>query len=464
MDNPLHSKKRSIRSSLTFWIQWVTGLGASILLLLLMVSHSFGAEPFPYRILAVLILLVSVPVYASLRVYLRTHSFLSGLARLILAWSGLMGVSWTLAVVTESYQLYDVRLLLKWAVGSLVIQSGCFMVLHYIAQQLYKQIRSRRRACIVGIDESIEAMARTLIKDRHEPIIGFIQGDDELPMRLGLPCLGQVSALDHILEIHNIKRVYLILPFESVEEVESLYIELMDANVDVVWIPSFRRKLVLLNKSIRDVGGVPAFHLNESPLTADPTGGFIKAIMDRSLSLAGIILLSPLLILIAILVKFSSPGPVLFKQRRHGWNGEVIDVLKFRSMKMHDDSNVEQATRIDPRVTPIGRFIRKTSIDELPQLFNVLRGDMSLVGPRPHATKHNDYYSQKINAYMARHRVKPGITGLAQISGARGETDTLEKMEKRVRLDLEYINNWSIWLDIKILIKTPFTLFSKDIY
>jgi putative colanic acid biosysnthesis UDP-glucose lipid carrier transferase len=171
-----------------------------------------------------------------------------------------------------------------------------------------------------------------------------------------------------------------------------------------------------------------------------------------------------LLLATALAVKLSSPGPVLFKQKRHGWNGKVIKVWKFRSMRVHADAQVKQASRQDPRITRVGAFIRRTSIDELPQLFNVLQGHMSLVGPRPHAVAHNDYYTGKIDAYMARHRIKPGITGLAQISGARGETETLDKMEKRVELDLAYINNWSIWLDIKILIKTPFTLLSKDIY
>jgi putative colanic acid biosynthesis UDP-glucose lipid carrier transferase len=157
---------------------------------------------------------------------------------------------------------------------------------------------------------------------------------------------------------------------------------------------------------------------------------------------------------------------VFFKQERHGWDGKIIKVWKFRSMKMHVESagEVTQAQREDPRITKAGKFIRRTSIDELPQLFNVLQGSMSLVGPPPHAVAHNEFYSDKINAYLARHRIKPGITGLAQISGCRGETETIDKMQKRVDYDLEYINNWSVWLDVKILIKTPLSLLSKDIY
>jgi len=184
------------------------------------------------------------------------------------------------------------------------------------------------------------------------------------------------------------------------------------------------------------------------------------------LSIVALILLAPVMIIAAIAVKLTSKGPVFFRQERHGLDGKIIQVLKFRSMKLHEEKEgeVTQAKKHDPRLTKVGAFLRKTSIDELPQLFNVLQGDMSLVGPRPHAKAHNAFYSDKISAYMSRHRIPPGITGLAQINGCRGETETLEKMERRVVYDLEYINNWSIWLDITILFKTVFTLFSKNAY
>jgi putative colanic acid biosynthesis UDP-glucose lipid carrier transferase len=204
--------------------------------------------------------------------------------------------------------------------------------------------------------------------------------------------------------------------------------------------------------------------LNESPLTSRPTAALSKSLVEKTVAFLAIIALSPILLIIALAVKINSPGPVFFKQDRHGWNGKVIKVWKFRSMRVHDDRDVKQASRNDSRITPVGRFIRRTSLDELPQLFNVLQGHMALVGPRPHAVAHNNYYSGKILAYMARHRIKPGITGLAQISGCRGETDTIDKMQKRVEIDLQYINSWSLWLDLKILVKTPFTLLSKDIY
>ena len=192
----------------------------------------------------------------------------------------------------------------------------------------------------------------------------------------------------------------------------------------------------------------------------------IKFSVDKFIAAVVLVIFSPLMVLIALLIKFTSPGPVLFKQQRNGLNGTVIDVWKFRSMYVHreDAGQVSQATKHDPRVTPIGRLIRRTSIDELPQLFNVLQGTMSLVGPRPHAVAHNNYYAKKIGSYAARYRAKPGMTGLAQIKGFRGETDTLEKMISRVEHDIDYIRRWNLLLDLKILFLTPVSLLSSDIY
>jgi len=223
--------------------------------------------------------------------------------------------------------------------------------------------------------------------------------------------------------------------------------------------------LQLLNHSVREVGGLPLIFLNESPMTSTRTGILFKDIMDRSVAAFLLLLLLPCFALVALAIKFTSRGPVFFKQERHGWDGSVLKIWKFRSMRLHDEgAEVTQASRGDKRVTPIGKYLRRTSVDELPQLVNVLFGDMSLVGPRPHALAHNEFYDDHIDAYLARHRIKPGITGLAQINGCRGETEEVSKMLERVQYDVEYINNWSLWLDIKILIKTPLALFSKDIY
>jgi len=193
----------------------------------------------------------------------------------------------------------------------------------------------------------------------------------------------------------------------------------------------------------------------------------LKRATDLVLATLALIVSSPLMLVIAAAVKLTSKGPVLFRQRRYGLNGEEILVDKFRSMiTTEDGAVVRQATRVDSRVTPVGRFIRKTSLDELPQLFNVLQGKMSLVGPRPHAVAHNEMYRKLISGYMIRHKVRPGITGLAQVNGLRGETETLDKMSERVRYDLEYLRHWSPWLDVKIIIKTvgQVVLGSKNAY
>ena len=189
----------------------------------------------------------------------------------------------------------------------------------------------------------------------------------------------------------------------------------------------------------------------------------VKALFDRCVGLMMLLALAPLMLGVALAVRLTSRGPVLFRQKRHGFNNELIEVYKFRSMYVEqcDAGAARMVTRGDPRVTPVGRFIRKTSLDELPQLFNVLRGDLSLVGPRPHALQAkaaNTLYDQVVDGYFARHKVKPGITGWAQVNGWRGETDTSEKLQRRVEHDLYYIENWSVLLDLQILLTTPFAL------
>jgi putative colanic acid biosynthesis UDP-glucose lipid carrier transferase len=210
--------------------------------------------------------------------------------------------------------------------------------------------------------------------------------------------------------------------------------------------------------------GIPTISIYDSPI--DGSNAIIKRIEDVILSTLILVLISPVLIGLAIAVKVTSKGPVFFKQNRYGIDGKPIKVWKFRSMNvMEDGAKVTQATKNDSRFTPIGQFIRKTSLDELPQFLNVLQGQMSIVGPRPHAVAHNEQYRSLVDGYMLRHKVKPGITGWAQINGWRGETDTLDKMEKRIEFDLEYIQNWSLALDLKIVFLTIFKGFiNKNAY
>lgn len=279
----------------------------------------------------------------------------------------------------------------------------------------------------------------------------------------GLPRIGDLAELRELVKKYEVRRVYFALPMQTSHHVRDMQLQLLDLNVDIVWAPDIFG-LHMISPSVKEVAGVPLYYLSESPMVEGAR--LSKLLLDKILSVLALLVLSPLMIGAAVAVKLSSPGPIFFRQPRHGLDGEIIQVLKFRSMTVHEEEEgqVTQAHKGDSRITKVGAFMRKTSIDELPQLLNVLKGEMSLVGPRPHAVAHNEYYADKVESYMSRHRILPGMTGLAQVNGYRGETDTLEKMEKRVEYDLAYINNWSIWLDIRVMIKTVVTLLSKNAY
>jgi putative colanic acid biosynthesis UDP-glucose lipid carrier transferase len=219
----------------------------------------------------------------------------------------------------------------------------------------------------------------------------------------------------------------------------------------------------LLHSRWTHVGGLPVVSVFESPVYG--VDGWVKRALDLTLSLVGVVLISPVLVVCALLVKLTSKGPVFFRQKRYGLDGKEILVWKFRSMITCDNGPVvKQATKGDPRITRVGAILRKTSLDELPQLFNVIEGSMSLVGPRPLANAHNEHFRKLVRGFMMRHKVKPGITGLAQVEGSRGETETVEKMEARIALDHRYIREWSVWMDIKILIKTFMVVWKQDAY
>jgi len=450
--------------SLTFWAQWLAAIPILILLLCALALMKTGEVDTQYRMLSAFMLLGSVPAYSIMQVYHKEHGYLVGLGRLLAGWLVLLAGLMVIAFITKTSELFSREVILTWIFAGFTLQACLYVPFHNLAKRYRQKLRAARPSLIIGTGDLALDLADKLALQKNEPLLGMVAADDlPLPNDSLFPVLGSLAHLRDLISSHRIRRLYIALPLTEAEKIEELYIDLLDSSVDVIWIPDLR-SLILLNHSVSEIEGLPAIHLNESPLTSYPIAALSKALLDRTVALIAIILLSPLLLATALAVKTSSPGPVLFKQKRHGWNGKIIKVWKFRSMRLHDDKEIKQASRHDPRITRVGQFIRRTSIDELPQLFNVLQGRMSLVGPRPHAVAHNDYYTGKIDAYMARHRIKPGITGLAQVSGFRGETETLDKMEKRVELDLAYINNWSLWLDIKILIKTPFTLLSKDIY
>ena len=288
-------------------------------------------------------------------------------------------------------------------------------------------------------------------------VVGYF--DDRDPIRLPgggpeAPFLGPIDDLASYVKQHQTHMVYLALPMRAEERIREVTSSLTDTTASVYMVPDIFA-FELMNARAQDIDGMPVISLCETPFSG--MDGWLKRTED--IILGGLILamLSPLLIAIGVGVKLTSPGPILFKQRRYGLDGRKIKVYKFRTMSVCEDGDsIAQATEGDTRITRFGSFLRRTSLDELPQFYNVLQGRMSIVGPRPHAVAHNEQYRRLIKGYMWRHKVRPGITGLAQVSGYRGQTETLDKMEKRVECDLNYIRNWSLFLDLKIIAITVF--------
>ena len=275
-----------------------------------------------------------------------------------------------------------------------------------------------------------------------------------------IPIIGTTSQVAELVNLHKFDEVYICLPMSADPKIKAILNLLTDTTAIVKFVPDLFT-FDLMHAQWTDLKGIPVVSVFDTPLNAS-YARVVKRIEDVTLSLIILVLITPLLAGIAIAIKLTSPGPVIFKQKRYGLNGKEIKVYKFRSMSTMDNGQtVKQATKNDARITPVGAFLRKTSLDELPQFVNVIQGNMSIVGPRPHACAHNEEYRQLVPKYMQRHLVKPGITGWAQINGWRGETDTLEKMEKRIDYDLHYINNWSLWFDLKIIILTLFKGFTN---
>jgi putative colanic acid biosynthesis UDP-glucose lipid carrier transferase len=272
--------------------------------------------------------------------------------------------------------------------------------------------------------------------------------------------LGKLKDLPDYVRAHKTDLIFITLPIRNIQRVTELLDQLHDTTASIYFVPDVF-VFDLIQCRTTDIGGLPAVALCETPFQG--THGMIKTASDYVIAMLVLMLASPLMIAIAIAIKLTSTGSVIFKQRRYGLDGREIIVYKFRTMKVSEDSgHVRQATRNDDRVTRVGAFLRKYSLDELPQFINVLQGRMSVVGPRPHAVAHNEQYRPLIKGYMVRHKVNPGITGLAQVSGYRGETETVDAMRDRVKYDLEYLRNWSLSLDLQIILRTLRIMLKDD--
>ena len=325
-----------------------------------------------------------------------------------------------------------------------------------VSRKSAQVLQLTRKAVIVGAGSTGMAAARALGGESTSgtQIVGWFddRATDRLHADASGKVLGGLSELVPYVREHGVKDVYITLPLSEQPRIRALLDGVQNTTASIFFVPDLSAAGMIMGR-LRAVNGLLVVGICETPFTG--TKGLVKRTSDIVLASLILVLIAPLMLALAIGVKLSSPGPVIFRQRRNGLDGEEIWVYKFRSMSTQDNGSVvKQATRDDPRITRFGRFIRRTSLDELPQFVNVLQGRMSIVGPRPHAVAHNELYSPAIQAYMVRHKVRPGITGWAQVNGLRGETDTVEKMRARVDYDLEYLHTWSLWFDLKIIVRT----------
>ena len=383
---------------------------------------------------------------------------------IVLRWLALLGILLAIGYVTKSSAAYPRRLILTWAVLTPCLLILASMILYELLHRVLADPANRRRVVFAGCNEISVALVRRL--QEHPEMCMSVAGlfDDRSPERLSVelsaPMLGKLPELAPYVKQEQIDVIFIALPIRHVHRVVNLIDELRDTTASIYYVPDIF-VFDLIQARTLDILGIPVVAMCETPFSG--YRGVVKRFMDIAICLLALPLLVPLMLLITLLVGLSSPGPVIFRQRRYGLDGNQIIVYKFRTMTVTEDGAiVTQAKRDDERVTPVGRLLRRYSLDELPQLINVLQGRMSLVGPRPHAVAHNEQYRKLIKGYMVRHKVRPGITGLAQINGCRGETSKLEDMQARVHHDLEYLRHWSALLDLKILLKTTFQLLRNE--
>lgn len=368
---------------------------------------------------------------------------------------------------TNSLIFFKMDVMATWAIATPPVQWLVFMAGRAMLQRQMARPDARRKAVVVGAGALGVKVAHALQANPNQAIsfVGYFDdrsGDRVEPETL-TQHLGGLKEIAAYVREHGIHEVYITLPLGSQPRILALMEAIQGTTASLYFVPDVFG-ISIIQGRLQDMNGVPVVGICETPFTG--TNELSKRVFDIVVASFILVLIAPLLLALAIGVKLSSPGPIVFRQRRNGLDGEEIIVYKFRSMRAMDNGVVvKQATKGDPRITPFGAFIRKTSLDELPQFINVLQGRMSIVGPRPHAVAHNESYRTLIKAYMVRHKVRPGITGWAQVNGCRGETETLDKMQARVEYDLEYLRNWSLGLDVEIIFRTiRLVLFDRSAY
>jgi putative colanic acid biosynthesis UDP-glucose lipid carrier transferase len=447
-------------------IQWLLD-GLVVVFLLFCLCWLWG-EPFRlrYQMLGLATFLLTVMVFqaANLHQPWRGANLAGLVRRVFFSWIVVIAILSVLGYVTKTSIFFSRKVVLTWMATApaalLALRLQVFLGLRWLRQQGHNS----RSVVIAGAGELGRRLARNMAET---PWLGmrlagfcddFLSGEVELrpgsKNQQTYPILGNLDEMIGYVQDHQVHMVYLALPLRAEERLREVVEALRDTTASVYYVPDVFT-FSLLSAGFTDLRGIPLISLWETPFFG--INGWVKRLEDLVLASLILLLVSPLMLAIALGVKLSSPGPIIFRQRRYGLDGHEIIVYKFRTMKVCEDgAQIKQATSDDRRVTWFGGLLRRTSLDELPQFFNVLQGTMSIVGPRPHAVAHNEYYRRLIPGYMLRHKVRPGLTGWAQVNGWRGETETLEKMEKRVEFDLDYLHRWSLWFDLKIIWLTIF--------
>jgi putative colanic acid biosysnthesis UDP-glucose lipid carrier transferase len=416
-----------------------------------------------YYALGLVAFLISAQMLSPLDLRRRAATARTGILvpRLLVEWTGVAAVLVFLSVSFKLTHIFSVELLRGWYWLTAVALLATHRLGLWFAGRTASQRSLAQSYIIIGANEVGLELARR-VEQSHG--VGKFQGffDYRSAERLGdvggkgLTCNCTARDFGDFVRSNAITRVYIALPISTTPRIAELLGELRNTTASVYFVPNIFA-FDLVQARCVEINGMPVFSICDSPLQGYSSLG--KRAVDLTLALTALMFLWPIYLAVAIAIKRSSPGPVFFKQRRYGLNGEEILVYKFRSMTVCEDGNViTQASKRDGRITPIGAFLRRTSLDELPQILNVLEGKMSFVGPRPHAVAHNEEYRKVISGYMIRHKVRPGITGWAQVNGLRGETSTVDKMHQRVEYDLDYLRNWSLWLDVKIIVRTALTV------
>ncbi len=454
------------RNSLTTTFQSMVDGLIVLLTVYFTIYNSHGFFSTVDAVFMITLLAVMGVTYDQMGVYRQFGGFVRSVRKLFFAWSVSFSITLLIFLMAQYLNDFSRPLLLAIYVISFAGQLLNRVALFMLQVKTVLSPENKVNVLLIGDGPLVAHLYNSINNNPwlQENVIGHIScACDKVDGGTSVPLLGGTDNIISVVGANNVRSIYIAVSLENSHLVKEIYLLLANENIDIHWVPNIFA-MDLVNHSVKEIAGLPLLTLSESPLIGNHL--LFKAVEDRVFALLALILLGPLMLVVALLIKLDSPGPVIFRQSRTGWNGKEFHIWKFRSMKVQqeNDSAFRQATKSDDRLTRVGRFIRKTSIDELAQLFNVLAGTMSMVGPRPHAIEHNSDFDQRISDYMTRHRIKPGITGLAQVNGYRGETDTLDKMKKRVEYDMQYINNWSLWLDLKILLRTIPALLRGEAY